>query len=337
MSVLNRKNVLVAGGTGLIGMNLSQRLSALGANVLSSYHSRMPLSNARYERFDFTDFDDCLTATRDMDYVFICAAQTFGAKMMKEQPTALVRPNLLINSGLLEACRVNRVERTIFISSSTVYQEAFHPIREDELDLNRPPYPLYLGVGWMKRYIEQLAKFYVQRYGMQIGIVRPTNIYGPHDKFDDETSHVLPALIRRAIAEERPYVVWGDGYTVRDFLYVDDFIDDLLDVLDRYCVGDPVNVGSGSSITIREAVGVILDACGHDVIPAYDPTKPNAIPYRMVSLVKFQSLCGIKPRTSFAEGIGKVVAWYRSTIEKAGASGSGSLHEVARSQPSPVE
>ncbi|MDP2599829.1 MAG: NAD-dependent epimerase/dehydratase family protein [Deltaproteobacteria bacterium] len=312
---LQGKKVLVAGGTGLVGANLALRLKDLGANVRATYFSRKPsFLPENFKKFDFTELDQCLEATKDMQYVFICAAQTFGAKIMKENPTALVLPNLRINSGLLEACRLNKVEKVVFISSSTVYQEAFFPIREDELDLNIPTYDLYLGVGGMKRYIEQLCRFYFKTYGMKIGIVRPTNIYGPYDKFDDDKSHVLPALIKRALKKENPYVVWGDGYTVRDFIYVDDFVDALMNVLQRYCVCDPINFSSGTSITIREAVGVILEACGHPVGPRYDERKPIAIPYRMLNTTKYNSIFGAKKQTSFAEGIQKTVAWYRSTL-----------------------
>lgn len=313
--MISGKNILVAGGTGLIGTGLVSRLKKEGANVKASYFSRKPsfLSEV-FEPRDFTELDACVEATRNTDAVFICAAQTFGAKMMKEQPTALVLPNLRINSGLLEACRINKVEKIVFISSSTVYQEAFWPIREDELDLNQPTYDLYLGVGGMKRYVEQLARFYHKVYGMKIAVVRPSNIYGPHDKFDDEKSHVLPALIKRALKKEDPYVVWGDGHTVRDFLYVDDFVEDLLEILNRYCVCDPINVASQVPITVREAVGTILNVCGHRVMPQYDATKPNAIPYRMMNTTKFDAVFGKKRRTSFEEGIRKTVDWYRSTL-----------------------
>lgn len=313
--MIKGKNVLVAGGTGLVGAHLTKRLKEEGAHVRATYFSRKPsFFPDIYERYDFTELEDCLKATKDIDFVFICAAQTFGAKIMKENPTALVLPNLRIHSGLLEACYINQVERILFISSSTVYQEAFYPIREDELDLNKPAYDLYLGVGWMHRYMEQLAQFYHKVYGMKIGIVRPTNIYGPYDTFDDDKSHVLPALIKRALKKENPYIVWGDGYTVRDFIYVDDFVSDLLDVLARYCVCDPLNVSSGTAMNIREAVKAILEVCGHSVTPQYDETKPNAIPYRMLDGTKFASLFGEKKKTPFKEGIQKTVEWYRSTL-----------------------
>jgi GDP-L-fucose synthase len=164
----------------------------------------------------------------------------------------------------------------------------------------------------MNRYIEQLATLYFKQYGMEIGIVRPTNIYGPYDKFDDDKSNVLPALIKRALNKEKPYVVWGDGLTVRDFIYVEDFVEDLLDIFDGYCRCDPVNIGSGEQINIKDAVNIILDVCEHNVTPQYDITKPTAIPYRMVDITKLKSIFGEIKRTPFREGILKTINWYKS-------------------------
>jgi GDP-L-fucose synthase len=310
---LQGKNILIAGGSGLVGTNLTKKVKDHGANVLSTYFSRRPsFLKENYRHADFTKFEDCIDATRDMDYVVICAAQTFGAKMMKENPAVSILPNLKINAGLLEASRLNKVERVIFISSSTVYQEVNYSISEEQLDLNKPPYELYLGAGWMNRYVEQLAKFYYKKFGIKIGIIRPTSIYGPYDNFDDEKSHVIPALIKRALRKENPFVVWGDEAVVRDFIYVDDFIDDLLDVLDRYCICDPINVGSGKNITIGTAVKIILNICKHNVIVRYDGSKPSAIPYRVLDTTKFGSVFGKKKKTPFDEGIRKTIEWYKS-------------------------
>ena len=310
------RNVLVAGGAGLVGAGLTRRLDGLGARVLASFHERPPAVLAdRYRRFDFTQLEDCLEATRGMDDVFMCAAPTSGAQVMHESPESLILPNLRINAGLLEACHRNRVGRVLFISSSTVYQEAFHPVREGQLDLNRQPYPLYAGVGWVNRYTEQVARFYFARHGLRIAIVRPTNIYGPFDQFDDGKSHVLPALIKRALAREDPFVVWGTGDAVRDFLYVEDLVDDLIALLERCCTCEPLNVASGASVTIREAVAVVLDACGHAPAVHYDAKKPDAIPYRLLDTTKVDQILGPRARTPFRTGIEKTVRWYRAVRE----------------------
>jgi len=312
------RRVLVAGASGLAGSALLARLHALGADVRGTCHERSPaLLPERHRRCDLTRIDEALAATDGVQDLIVCAAQTYGAQVMRDEPTRLVLPNLQIHSNLFEAARTNRVERVLAISSSTVYQEAFRPLREDELDLNVQPFPLYQGVGWMKRYVEQLARFYHDRYGMPVAIVRPSNLYGPRDKFADDRSHVLPALIKRALRAERPFVVWGTGAAVRDFLFVEDFVDDLLAVLatPRAFACDPLNLASGTALTIRDAVATILDACGHDAAPQYDPSKPDAIPYRMLDTTKADAVLGRRARTCFRDGIAATVAWYRATSE----------------------
>ncbi len=314
--MIKNRNILVAGGSGLVGTNLTLRLKQLGAKVLATHYSRQPqASKENYRRFDFTNFSDCLKATKGMDYVFISAAQTFGAKMTKNKPTEYIFPNLNINAGLLEACSRNRVAKVALISSSTVYQEAFYPIAEDDLDMNKPPYHLYFGVGWLNRYIEQLAKFYQEANGLKVCIVRPSYIYGPYDNFEDEKSHVVPALIKRALNKKTPYVIWGDGYAVRDFIYVDDFVDYLIGVFNKHCLADPVNVSSGLGMTIREAVDIVLDLCGHKVKPIYDKSKPAAIPYRVLDVTKLKSILGEKIRMPFRKGIEKTIKWYQSRVK----------------------
>jgi GDP-L-fucose synthase len=200
----------------------------------------------------------------------------------------------------------------MLISSSTVYQENSRPISEEQLNLNKPPYSLYFGIGWMNRYIEQLAKFYYKICGLPVGIVRPSYIYGPYDNFDDIKSHVVPALIKRAIRKEDPYLVWGKSTITRDFIYIDDFIDDLIGVFERYCLGEPLNIGSGFGISIREAVRIILDVCGHKIIPCYDKNKPTGIPYRVLNITKLNLILGKKNRTTFKKGIENTVKWYQS-------------------------
>lgn len=315
---MKSRRILVAGAAGLAGSALLDRLYGLGADVRGTFHERPPaLLPERHVRADLTSLDDCLAATARMQDVVICAAQTFGAQIMRDEPTRLVLPNLQIHSNLLEACRMNGVERVLVISSSTVYQEAFRPLREDELDLNQQPFQLYQGVGWMKRYVEELARFYHDRYGLGVAIVRPSNIYGPRDKFEDDRSHVLPALIKRALKHETPFVVWGTGAAVRDFLFVEDFVDDLLAVLalERPFHCEPLNLASGSELTIRDAVATILEVCRHDAPPQYDPSKPDAIPYRMLDTTKADAILGRRPRTSFRDGIEQTVRWYRALVE----------------------
>ncbi len=315
-SFMKGKQILITGGAGLLGISLTDRLVSLGMSVQSTYFSRVPPDHikAYYQRYDFTKYEDCLVATEGKDYVIICAVQASGVAGVKQSPTASILPNLEIHAGLLEACSQNGVEKVVWISSSSVYQEAFYPIREDQLDLNQPPYELYQGIGWVYRYLEQLAKCYYQKRGLQVGIIRTSNIYGPYDRFDDEKSHVIPALIKRALRKEEPFIVWGNDHTVRDFIYVDDLAEGVLKVLGSYCIADPINISNGIPVSIGELIKVILDICDHPVFPQYDPDKPTAIPYRVLDNTKFNTLLGEMKKTLPEEGIQRTVEWYTSAL-----------------------
>jgi GDP-L-fucose synthase len=311
---LNKKRILVAGGAGLLGVNLTRRLSQLNAMVESSYFHRSPPQDLgqHYQQYDFNDYQDCLRATREKDIVVICAVQATGVQGMLQSPTAAILPNLSIHAGLFEACRQNGVDQVIWVSSSTVYQEAYYPIREDQLDLNQSPYPLYQGVGWVYRYLEELANCYIAQEGMQIGVIRTSNIYGPYDRFDDQKSHVIPALVKRALGKEDPYIVWGHGGTVRDFIFVDDLVEAILKVLQIGCSDRPINFSYGKPVRIEEAVELILSACEHTTEPVYDLSKPTAIPYRVLDNTRFETLYGAFAKTPLEEGIQKTIAWYCS-------------------------
>jgi GDP-L-fucose synthase len=167
----------------------------------------------------------------------------------------------------------------------------------------------------MTRYVEQLARFYFTRHGLPIAIVRPTNVYGPLDKFDDGKSHVLPALIKRAVAREDPFVVWGSGRAVRDFLYVEDCVDDLITAIERCTTCEPLNVASGAGVTIREAVAAVLDACDHKPAVRYDASKPDAIPCRLLDTSRADRILGPRSRTPLRTGIAATVRWYRAARE----------------------
>lgn len=315
LDFLKNKKIFVAGGAGLLGTNLTKYLVDHEIKVKSSHFSRKPSESlkAHYQQYDFTRYSDCLAATREQDYVILCAVQSSGVVGMRQSPTASILPNLEIYAGLLEACNQNRVKKVVWVSSSTVYQEAFYPIREDQLDLNRPPYELYQGVAWVYRYLEQLAKFYHEKQGLAVGIIRTTNIYGPYDRFEDEKSHVIPALMKRALKKESPFVVWGNGETVRDFVYVDDLVQGVLEVLAEYCIAEPINFSQGAPTQIKELVEKTLKVCRHAVQPHYDFDKPTAVPYRVLDNNKFNTLLGNIERTPLEKGLQKTVEWYTSS------------------------
>lgn len=311
------KRILVAGATGLIGTNLVEVLLQRGAHIRGTIH-KVPRvirdTRVQYVNVDLTRREDCGAAVRDVEYVFLCAANTSGARVMVENPLAHITENLLINSQMLEAACLAKVDRVLFISSTTAYPPVEYPVKEDAGFIG-DPHDSYLGVGWMKRYIEKLALFYYRKYCLKVALVRPTNVYGPYDKFDFERSHVLPALIRKAVEKQDPFEVWGDGTAVRDFVYVTDVVDALLMALEQCANCDPVNLGSGQPVTIRQCVNTILKLTGHtNASVVYDPSKPTTIPVRLVDLTKAKTVLGFEPKVSFEEGLRRTITWYRQAV-----------------------
>jgi GDP-L-fucose synthase len=166
----------------------------------------------------------------------------------------------------------------------------------------------------MRRYLERLGEFVASKSNMKIALVRPTAVYGRWDNFDPATSHVIPALIRRAVEKEDPYEVWGSGAEIRDFLHITDLAHGCLLMLEKYATCDPVNIGYGKAVTIREIVRIILEAAGHETATVvFNTSKPTAIPLRMVDTSKAKDILGFEPKISLENGLKDTVEWYMQT------------------------
>ena len=308
-----RDAILVAGGSGLVGANLLPRMRELGLPVVGTRHRSRQTVFDNLVTYDLTDFEQCLKATENKQAVVMCAADIYGVNKDKGYPTSTILPNLKINLGLLEASARNRVETVVVLSSATIYQPSFHPIREEELDLNADTFSQDAGVGWYNRYLEQLAILYSETYQQRVIILRPSSIYGPCDNFNEGYAHVIPSLIKRALNQDSPYVVWGGKHVVRNFIYVEDLVEDIIYALNNLDVPSktPINIGSDEPITIERAVGTILDVCGHKAEVVFDLEKQTANPYRALDNSKYNCFFGRKSRTPFKRGIEKTVEWYK--------------------------
>jgi GDP-L-fucose synthase len=309
--------VLVAGGTGFVGVNLIQRLLLLGAKVRATVHRRAPVihdERIQYVKCDLTNMEDCRKVVSDIDYVFMCAANTSGAAVIAATPLVHVTPNVVMNSQMLEAAYYAKVQKFMWLSSNAGYPPSGdRPVKEEEF-FDGDPYEAYFGVAWMKRYTEVLCRLYSEKLKnpMPTVVLRPSNIYGPYDDFNFETSHVMAALIRRVVERHNPLEVWGTGDDVRDWIYIDDFIDAMMLAAEKIESYDPINIGMGKGYSVKQALQTILEVDGYtDANIRFNSSKPSMIPIRLIDTTKAEAILGFKARTGLGEGIRKTIEWYR--------------------------
>jgi GDP-L-fucose synthase len=262
--------------------------------------------------------EDCRKVVNGMDYVFLCAANTSGAAVIAATPLVHVTPNVVMNSQMLEAAYFAKVKKFVWLSSNAAYPPSDdRPVKEDELFAGEP-YETYYGVAWMKRYTEILCRLYSEKLKnpMPTVVLRPSNIYGPYDDYDFATSHVMAALIRRVVERHNPLEVWGSGNDIRDWIYIDDFIDALILAAEKLDSYNPVNIGLGKGYSVKQALQIMLEVDGFtDAQVKFDPSKPSMIPIRLIDTTKAEALLGFKAQTGLREGIKKTIVWYRQTNE----------------------
>lgn len=313
----NRK-VLITGGCGFIGSHVTEKLVEKGAKVTILDHIREEkLENIKLvrNRVKLIDGDiDNVKVAKDaclnQDVVINMAARVGGIEYNYTHQGSILRENLLIACNMIEAARLAKVDRFLQVSSACVYpKDAVIPTPEEE-GVRGEPEPTNGGYGWGKRMSEQLCKYYVEEYGMRIGIVRPYNCYGPRDRFDPKLSHVIPALIKRVFDGENPLVVWGSGNQTRAFLYVEDLASGIVLAAEKYCVPDPINLGTDEEVSIKELIGMILKITGLQRNIVFDTTKPDGSPRRNSDNRKAKKVIGFRAKTTLFDGLKKTIEWY---------------------------
>jgi nucleoside-diphosphate-sugar epimerase len=271
---------------------------------------------ARREAYDLTEAGDAqrLFADARPELVFHLAAEVGGIGANRDNPGRYWYANLLMGTHVLEESRRANVKKLVLAGTICSYPKiAPIPFREDDLWEGYPeetnaPY------GVAKKALLVGAQAYRAQYGLNSIYLLPVNLYGPRDNFDPETSHVIPALIRKmheAKEEGKPNVVlWGDGSPTREFLYVEDCADGLWLAAQRYEGADPVNLGTGEEMSIRELAELIAELTGFDGEIVWDTTKPNGQPRRRLDVSRAEQLFEFRARTGFREGLDRTVAWY---------------------------
>ena len=243
------KRILITGVSGFIGKNLVHSLLNQGANISGTYLNNKPSFKKKIKLFkvDLRLLKNCKKVCKNIDYIFMCSANSSGAQIIEKKPLNHLTPNILMNTLMLEAAYSNKVKKFCFISSSTVYPNIKKKISEK--DVNYQFFKKYYIVGWMKLFSEKLCQMYSKEIEkpMQTLVVRPSNLYGPHDKFDKEKAKVVPSLIRKVAEKNFPIEIWGDGNDLKDFIFIDDFIDALLKIFKSKNEGGPINISYGKS------------------------------------------------------------------------------------------
>ena len=312
--------VLVAGGAGFIGVNLTTRLLDLGADVTATLHHKGPLledDRVRYIQGDLRRPDDCAAAVRGTDYVFMCAANTSGAAVMEKTPLAHLTPNVLMNISMLDAAYQAGVKKFLFVSSNTVYPVTDYPVKETHV--TNEFYEKYFVVAWMKRFTEIVCAMYATKIAnpMKVCVVRPANIYGEFDDFEWATSHVIPALIRKVVERHDPLEVWGDGADLKEFIYVQDFIDGMLLAMEKIEGFDPINIATGNPCTVKDVLAALLKIDDYgDANIEFNTSRPTMIRKRLIDTSKAETQLGFRAGTSLEDGLRKTVEWYRRTVER---------------------
>lgn len=298
--------VLVTGGTGLIGRQVVKLLCDAGAHVKIVSLDRVTVDErAEHVLGDLTRFEFCKEVTRRMD----CVCHLAGIKGSAAVSTGMIAthfvPTLMMNTNVLEACRVNGVQRVVYTSSIGAYAST-DVFRECDYRLDSLPMDF---AGWAKRVAELQVEAYYTQYGLEsFAVVRPSNVYGPGDNFDPDNAMVIPSLMCRIRRGEDPLVVWGDGSAVRDFVYSRDVAEGVLLALCHGTKGGFVNLGSGRECTIRQLIEALHAFL--DFRYEFDANKPTGYPKRVMDISLARERLGYNPSTSLLDGLQETWAWY---------------------------
>ncbi len=303
------KNILIVGGSGFVGSNLVNVLAKKKEyKIFSTFFKKKKFKRIRsvkYFRGDLKKQKFCEKITKKKDIVIMCAAFTAGAKIIEKNPLEFVTINTQINLNILNACKKNKIKKFIFLSSNVVYPNKKTAMKEE--DVNYSFFKKYNNVAWMKIYTEKVCKMYNEFF--DILILRPSNLYGPYDKFDKLNAKVIPSLIRK-FNNHKKVEIWGDGKDIKDFLYIEDFVKILsllIKIKKKYLV---LNVGSGKSIKLMKVISTINNHFKNRNF-YFKKNSPKMIPVRKINTNKLKKFIKLKFNYNLASGIDKTINWYK--------------------------
>ncbi|MFZ0510509.1 MAG: NAD(P)-dependent oxidoreductase [Candidatus Nitrosopolaris sp.] len=313
--MFKHRNVLVTGGTGLIGSHVVEELLKQQANVTITTHSKQNIFPASVNaiKADLTNIESCRSVVKDRDYVIHCAAVSGGLGKHKNDPLSTLKPNLRITANILEAIEDYPPDVFHFTSNNSIYPDEGHPMKEEEA---RPPITgLASHYSQLKLLGESYCRILFERKNIKIAITRGGNAYGKNDNFDAESSHTVPANIRKAVERQNPFIIWGDGTNIRDYTHASDIAKGVLRAMELYAVADPVNIATGIATSVNELVRKICVIAGHNSVGfTHDISRPGGPNVKLMDTTKMKEKLRFTPQLSMETGLKESVNWFVNNV-----------------------
>ena len=309
MSFWENKKILLTGGAGFLGSSIVDQLRLLGV-------SDDQIIIARSQTCDLRSWENCVEMVKGKDIVIHLAAKVGGIGFNQQYPGELFFDNAIIGIQLIEAARRAGVQKCVILGTVCAYPK-YTPVPFHEEDLwNGYPEETNAPYGLAKKMLLVQSQAYRQQYGYNSVYLLPVNLYGPRDNFHPDSSHVIPALIKKFIEAvddgHRPVEIWGTGSASREFLYVNDCAHAILLAAEKYNKPDPVNIGAGREISIKELVAHIAEITSFKGEIRWDATKPDGQPRRCLDTSRAREEFGFEAKTGFEEGLRKTIEWYKN-------------------------
>lgn len=305
---LKDKRIVVTGGAGFLGKQVIKQLCSVGA-------TREKITAPRSRDCDLRSWENCQRAVDQQDIIIHLAAHVGGIGLNREKPAELYYDNLMMGSQLIHAAYEAGVEKFVCVGTICAYPK-FTPVPFKEEDLwNGYPEETNAPYGIAKKALLVQLQAYRQQYGFNGIYLLPVNLYGPEDNFDPRSSHVIPALIRKVyeaqVKGEKQIPVWGDGSPTREFLYAEDGARGIVMGTQFYHDSEPVNLGTGYEISIRDLINLICELMDYEGEIVWETDKPNGQPRRCLDTEKAKKVFGFTAQVDFRQGLKNTIAWYR--------------------------